>query len=718
MNSGKYESAPSGAEEVAIDGKMERDYAEELRTLNRRRGNKVLGGVVNKASAKVHEMIYNLKYFVKETVNKIKKDPKSRGVAALTLAMALSRGVSTTTDAAEKENVPEVSPRYESTAESRADEMWAAVEEELGVEGTGGELSAEEQADAIADEIGAEAANGESDFESRADEIAEGIGAEAVNDGEREMGIYNGYGEKGMWLSEHKTGPYAFADAREVAEVCDNDEVEMIKYTAANQVESFADYMANLPEALQPEGFRGLNLTETEKKLESLSPEEFEGMKTYFDGIMDDALTRRVTLNGTYENALMRMKNANGEATHDNMEVVRCTTGEYGLEVTEFYWVDENGNELGTMLVKMSPVYDEDGNIVSFNKCLQVLNKVGSPVYVNLVEVPPETGDSEEPEPETPVETPNETPSDEPGGPSEEPEPEPEPTPEPTPEVTPTPEPDVTPEPTPEPTPEVTPTPEPEPIPEPEPEVTPTPEPVATPEVTPTPMPEVPPEILPEILPEPEVVLQPKNTEAERENAGPRVTPLELDEDVTPATTLEQDQENFEAIRRQQEEDQRAREEAERVAAEQAEREQQAAVEAEQRRQEEERRRQEQMEEEARRRQEEEDRAWEEIMAEQEAAQAAAEAAANEAAREAEAAAAALQAARAEEERRAAAEAAEREAAQRAADAEAASIASERAAAQQARAQEQASAGVVNPTGQPSASERANRANMFENGDF
>ena len=90
--------------------------------------------------------------------------------------------------------------------------------------------------------------------------------AVALETAERERGIYDGYGEKGMYLSEHKTSPVAFANATEVAEVCDDDEVEMIKYTAHNQVESFADYLANLPEELQPDGFKGLSILETVAK--------------------------------------------------------------------------------------------------------------------------------------------------------------------------------------------------------------------------------------------------------------------------------------------------------------------------------------------------------------------------------------------------------------------------------------------------------------------
>ena len=276
-----------------------------------------------------------------------------------------------------------------------------------------------------------------------------------------DLGIYDGYNEPGMFTSENKTSSVAFADAGEVAEICNNDECEMIKYTAHNQVESFADYMANLPEQLQPEGFKGLSLKETEAKLESLSDEEFTLVENQFRNTIDNAFTRRVVKNGTFHNAFMRHKG--GDFIHENMELVQCTTNETNLEVTEFYWVDQNGNEIGTMDVKIIPVRDKDGNIVGFKGCEQVINPYGD-IYVMLPDIPPENPDKPTPEP---VVTPT---------------PEPVVTPTPEPVVTPTPEPVVTP--TPEPV--VTPTPEPVVTPTPEPVVTPTPEPVVTPTPEPT----------------------------------------------------------------------------------------------------------------------------------------------------------------------------------------------------------------------------------------
>ena len=216
------------------------------------------------------------------------------------------------------------------------------------------------------------------------------------------IGIRDGYNEYGMWLSEHKSFYANFACASEVSEVCDNDEVEMVKYTAGNQVESFADYLANLPEELQPEKFRGLSIIETERYLESLSDEEFDGIRQRFEGIMDKAMTRRADKNGRFNNAYMRLADPNGSITHDNMELVRCTTYEDHKEYIEFYWLDDDGNEIGSMSVRVSRVYDADGNIVGHEGCMQVITPSGTSIYEGLPEIPAPT----------PTPTPTPTPKD------------------------------------------------------------------------------------------------------------------------------------------------------------------------------------------------------------------------------------------------------------------------------------------------------------------
>ena len=209
---------------------------------------------------------------------------------------------------------------------------------------------------------------------------------------ESESGIHDGYDEYGMFLSETKSGPYNFANAAEVAEVCKNDEVEMIKYTAHNQVESFADYLANLPRELQPEGFKGLSILEAEKKLEDLDDEAFDKAEEDFGEIMEQGFTRTVTVNGRQNNAYMSQKDKSKPTKHENMQLVKCVTNESKLEVTEFYWLDKDGKEIGTMRVKMTPVVDEQQK-ESFKGCLQVISPVGEKtnIYTGMPEVSQET---------------------------------------------------------------------------------------------------------------------------------------------------------------------------------------------------------------------------------------------------------------------------------------------------------------------------------------
>ncbi len=213
----------------------------------------------------------------------------------------------------------------------------------------------------------------------------------AIKDYESEKGIIDGYDKKGMFLSPNKGGENDFAAAKEVAEVCEYDECEMIKYVAKNQVESFADYLASMPKELQPEGFKGLGLVETEAKLESLSPEEFDKVFEKFCNDVDDAFTKRVELNGEYENAYMRLKDPSKPVTRDNIELVHCSTVEAGLYVVQFYWLDDDGNEIGNMTVKI--IYDEETGDIK-DGCAQAVHKKGTiDIYKRLDDIdPPESG--------------------------------------------------------------------------------------------------------------------------------------------------------------------------------------------------------------------------------------------------------------------------------------------------------------------------------------
>lgn len=204
-----------------------------------------------------------------------------------------------------------------------------------------------------------------------------------------QMGIFDGYDEEGMWESDAKAGPYNFAAAQEVADVCYDNEHEMVKYTADNQVESYASYLSHLPEELQPDGFKGLSILETEDALEALSDQEFEEIQAQFNDNIDKAKTRQVVLDGKYDNAYMRLKDDSGAVTHENMELVKCTTNENGTVATEFYWVDDDGNEIGSMIVKTGT-------------CMQVVTPMGDTHhYTGMSEIPsPGYGDPT-PEPGT-----------------------------------------------------------------------------------------------------------------------------------------------------------------------------------------------------------------------------------------------------------------------------------------------------------------------------
>ena len=336
-----------------------------------------------------------------------------------------------------------------------------------------------------------------------------------VEDQETQKGIKDGYGEKGMWLSENKTSKNAFASASEVAEVCNNNEREMVKYTARNQVESFADYLANLPQQLQPDEFKGLSIIDTEHKLESLSDDDYDGVVKYFNNLIDNSLKRNVILNGPCENAYMRKNGDSAETTHDNMELVKWRTNENNLEATQLYWVDgKTGQEIGSITFKIVPIRDEQGNIIGFTGCNQAVNVEGSASYLYIdmdEDNEEETGTgtvthTSETSKETETETEKkkhhnteETTSESnqtKNTPSEtQPDPVPQPAPEPAPEPAPAPVPDI-------------------PVPQPE-----------TPETHP-----------------------PKNEEAERANAGDVVTPLDVDPNAANSEEEHESQEAFNQI--------------------------------------------------------------------------------------------------------------------------------------------------------------------------
>ena len=339
--------------------------------------------------------------------------------------------------------------------------------------------------------------------------------AEAPEDAELEKqhGIIDGYGMAGMWLDVDKPGKgFAFANAAKVADECDNDVKEMIKYTGGNQVESMSDYIANMPDEIKPAEFKGLNLNDVNYKLENLTPDQFDEIKAQFDALIDQAEVSVETIEGEYHNAYMAysipgaapgakgvgsgddyFKGENIKITHENMKLVYCKTDEVKKNVIKlsWKWEDEAGNKMdASMLYKIIPVYNDAGEIVGYEGCIQALSKSEKPyedteiipdpdpiVYPEITPIPntiekkEEHKDPKKPKPTTtPTPTNNPTPEVTPGPNNN---PTPEVTPEVTPGVTPGVTPEVTPGVTPEVTPEVTPGPNNNPTPEVTPEVTP-----------------------------------------------------------------------------------------------------------------------------------------------------------------------------------------------------------------------------------------------------
>jgi hypothetical protein len=256
------------------------------------------------------------------------------------------------------------------------------------------------------------------------------------------IGIKDGYNEYGMFANKGKSCyEFNFADASRVAEVCDNDPKEMVKYTIENQVETLADYIPHLPDELKPDSYKGLTILEVEEKLEGLNDEDFDVMLKYCKECFDKAKVRYTYVEGKRQNALM-MPDDNAtydNLTHEDIKLVRNLTHEdiklvresfyENNTITEFYWEDDDGNEIGSIPVKATPIYEEDegtnsgggvgsyslrtGNtyygsvnkaIVGFSGCMQVIGDPDSPVYEGVPENPtPEAPTPPAPEAPTPA---------------------------------------------------------------------------------------------------------------------------------------------------------------------------------------------------------------------------------------------------------------------------------------------------------------------------
>ena len=232
---------------------------------------------------------------------------------------------------------------------------------------------------------------------------------EQNEEAETTIGIKDGYGEEGLYLSENKTGPYNFSCGEEVEKVCGGDHHKELEYVAENQVESLADYIANMPDEVKPDGFEGLTILEAEKKLESLSDEDYEKAKKQFKESVEKSTVKETTINGECDNAYIYKKDG-AEAIHENMELVSSVTTEKNTPIIEYSWVDENGNVLDTLQVK--------------KVCRQAVNRKGlrTKVYSGMKVIhlnhpgDPGKGDNPTPSPDNPPQPKNQKEADENSG--------------------------------------------------------------------------------------------------------------------------------------------------------------------------------------------------------------------------------------------------------------------------------------------------------------
>lgn len=203
------------------------------------------------------------------------------------------------------------------------------------------------------------------------------------------IGIYDGYGEKGMYLDEEKTHPNNFGHAGHAMEVCGGDIVETVKYTAENEVEAMACYLASMPNEVKPQDWKNLTIKETEEKLESMSVNDFETIQTEFNNILDEAVCSPVILKGQFNNTFIKPKNPDGPINHENMRAVRVITNEDGTLATKFAWEveTEDGRKNVCMFVKISKAEGTEKHCL--NALVPAWDKEWSIIYRDLPDLEP-----------------------------------------------------------------------------------------------------------------------------------------------------------------------------------------------------------------------------------------------------------------------------------------------------------------------------------------
>ena len=210
-------------------------------------------------------------------------------------------------------------------------------------------------------------------------------------------GIRDGYDQPGMYIDANsEKGTHKFANASMMQESMPEgaDAREYIKAVGGAEVEAMASYIFAMSEKF-PEEYQGLTDTEIEQKLESLSDKEFEGIRDYFNEVIDRANAEGTVLNGEYENFWIAQKEKGGDYSHENMELRHCVTKEKDTLATKLSWDDG-----GTMVVKLGQ--DENGN---WNGCVQVVFEKDDPKTTSIT--------SKEIEPDKPNPEPAPTPEEE-----------------------------------------------------------------------------------------------------------------------------------------------------------------------------------------------------------------------------------------------------------------------------------------------------------------
>ncbi len=251
--------------------------------------------------------------------------------------------------------------------------------------------------------------------EPKQESVAENVTVDESEDYEIQEavhGIVEGYYDQGMYMSEGKSGPWAFTNASEIAKICDNDPQKMLQYSATKQSENLAAYLSSMPESLKPAKIKGMSSKEIEQTIETIGetdPDAYDAIRDEYNRRVNGAAMGFATLNGEVKNFYEALEDENGKkfsatgirdhnldhlVDHQHMKLVAKNTVEDKLEVLAVSWKDDNGFIVGTSYFKVTPVRNDNGDIIGWEGCLQPLDKTNSPMFDGVDEVT----DDEEPQ--------------------------------------------------------------------------------------------------------------------------------------------------------------------------------------------------------------------------------------------------------------------------------------------------------------------------------